>query len=64
MPDDHITVCPAHSGIIVKQAEDSKRIDAAWRAIDGIRLWVIAGMGSLLIESIVIIVNMLSKKGG
>lgn len=62
--ENHLLVCREHSGLCVKQAEDSKRLDAAWRAIDAMRMWVIAGMGSLLLESIVIIINFLSKQRG
>lgn len=57
-------VCHEHSGqckaIAVLEQTDRDQ----WKAINGMRAWVIAGMGSLLLECIVVLGGIVFKKLG
>lgn len=58
-----VSVCTEHSGHDFRIAALEKSDEKQWRKIDNMKNWVIAGMGSLLLECMVIIVTILSKGG-
>jgi hypothetical protein len=53
-----------HSGTCEAIATLKESDDKQWEAINGMRAWVIAGMGSLLVQAILIIMAIVFKKTG
>lgn len=42
--------CPEHSGIEARMKTVEDDTKAQWGAIDGMRAWVIAGMGAVIVQ--------------
>ena len=55
--NDH---CNEHSGVCKRMDRAERDIQKLFDAIDRMKYWVIAGMGSMLISGIAFIVNLLA----
>lgn len=54
MPQIKCTECNEHSGLDERVKRDEEDIQRLWKAIDVIRGWVVAGMGSMVVYFLVI----------
>lgn len=50
MPRGGCDVCPEHSGIEARMEAVERDVKKHDRAIDGMRAWVIAGMGAVIVQ--------------
>jgi len=41
--------CADHSGFCARLDAHEKAIDQLWKAVNGIKAWIIAGMGSMIV---------------
>ena len=48
------TDCPEHSGVESDLDHDKESIKEIWKAINAMRAWVVAGMGSMVAYFLVI----------
>lgn len=51
--------CEEHSGHSVRLTQVERETDKQWERLDGMKNWVIAGMGGLLVQALVFILGIM-----
>lgn len=57
MPHIKCDECDEHSGLEARVARDTEDIQRLWKAIEKMRAWVVAGMGSMIGYVLILVIN-------
>jgi hypothetical protein len=61
MNEGNVDHCKSHELVEYFMTENNKAHDDFWKAINGMRMWVIAGAGAVILQLGLVVINLLSN---